>query len=143
MVYCIGINPTWDLALSIPKYHFKYQELIEFNQSTNLSFKGNLQKHHVGGQVMVENLLLKPDQLELGQASLAARDPNLDLVENLKSWEDYDKKDIEEKGETPDILKTAIVDLDIKMGHNNWMRHPMVQGEIAWSFKSGERTWSS
>jgi len=123
-------NPKWDANIKLKQFGVQFQKAASLMTKADISLKGILSQHTIKGFVEVNDILLKPQYLELGPSSLAARDPNLEMLPELKSWEEYDKEVEKEEKSMPDALKTALIDLKVKLGQNNWIRHDMFTGEL-------------
>lgn len=124
-------NPSWDMFVQVHQWNLKLPPELEADIDAELKTMGNLHSHKTNGNVSVSNMLLKP-KLELeGFENIKGRDPNITMVDSLQSWDEFDKDEKKVGEEIPAILKNAMLDLSLKLLHNNRVMYKnMLKSEI-------------
>lgn len=122
-------NPQWNVKMQMQKWETKALDFASLQSGSKINMHGNLHQHHIKGHIEIDDFKLNPQNLPIS-SSLAARDPNIEMVQNIKSWEEYDTETQTEKEKVPDALKNARIQIEVKLNRNNWIRDDMFQGEL-------------
>jgi len=123
-------DPFWDLNLILSNWTTKHLPQLALTSNANLNLSGNLQQHQVTGSIKVSDLLLKPEINFLAKESLSNRDPHIIEVEKLETWAEFDSEEQQPSSPFPSLLKTANINVKLKLEQNNWIRHDMLKGEV-------------
>jgi autotransporter translocation and assembly factor TamB len=122
-------NPHWNIQLQMQQWQTKALDFASLQSESKINMHGNLHQHHIQGFIEINDFNLKPNKLPLS-SSLAARDPNIEMVNKIQTWEEYDTEIETKQEKVPNALKNAHIQLEVRLNHNNWIRDDLFQGEL-------------
>lgn len=122
-------NPRWNIDLQMQQWQTKALDFASMQSASKIRMHGNLHQHLIDGFVEINDFTLLPKNLPI-TSSLSAKDPNIEMVEKIQTWEEIDAETKSEKEKVPNILKNAHIQVEIRLKRNNWVRDDMFTGEL-------------